>query len=373
MDFVFIKWSSSVSELAAGGAEAGSALARACLALEPLALSNGKLLARLDRLLANAPRPDANDTEEPEYKKIDDVLYEHLLSTMDAYLWYSSRAGSLVGVVESVRRRGNDAGRAAALFDSKAPIPLAALLLRPLHRALHYHRLAEELYASNPSASACGARELSARLDTAARAQLQHGENHAALCQLQRDLAGEDINLLLSATNDNEYTGWYSALSSAIENARDKFTDVDTELTPYEQETECPSAASSAGGGLAHVCWHRFTSLDTLHLHLAMRTQLSGYLLRKFKKSPGWQKLWVVFAISTLFFYKSWQDETPLASLPLLGYSVGAPTSEDNIDKDFVFKLQFKNHVYFFRADSLYTFNRWTEVLQTATMRPEHN
>lgn len=49
-----------MSELAAGGAEAGAALARACLALEPLALSNGKLLARLDRLLASAPRPDAN-------------------------------------------------------------------------------------------------------------------------------------------------------------------------------------------------------------------------------------------------------------------------------------------------------------------------
>ncbi|CAH1643181.1 unnamed protein product [Spodoptera littoralis] len=447
LELVTVKWSSSVSELAASGAESGPALARACLALEPLALSNGKLLARLDRLLSNAPRPDANDTEEPEYKKIGDVLYEHLLSTMDAYLWYSSRAGSLVGVVESVRRRGNEAGRAAALFDSKAPLPLAALLLRPLHRALHYHRLAEELYSASPGAGAEGARELSARVWGAARAQLQHGENHAALCQLQRDLAGydkllvaerefvrmgcvykhssrglqqrmlflfsdvlvvtsktgstqfrahsalplhalhlktselphsfsltvEDVNLLLSATNDSEYTGWYNALSNAIENARDKFTDVDTELTPYEQETESPSAASSAGGGLAHVCWHRFTSLDSVHLHLAMRTQLSGYLLRKFKKSPGWQKLWVVFAISTLFFYKSWQDETPLASLPLLGYSVGAPASEDNIDKDFVFKLQFKNHVYFFRADSQYTFNRWTEVLQTATMRPEHN
>ncbi|XP_022829172.1 FERM, RhoGEF and pleckstrin domain-containing protein 1-like isoform X3 [Spodoptera litura] len=448
LELVTVKWSSSVSELAAGGAESGPALARACLALEPLALSNGKLLARLDRLLANAPRPDANDTEEPEYKKIGDVLYEHLLSTMDAYLWYSSRAGSLVGVVESVRRRGNEAGRAAALFDSKAPLPLAALLLRPLHRALHYHRLADELYSGCPSPGAAGALELSARVWGAARAQLQHGENHAALCQLQRDLAGydkllvaerefvrmgcvykhssrglqqrmlflfsdvlvvtsktgstqfrahsalplhalhlntselphsfsltagEDVNLPLSATNDSEYTGWYNALLNAIENARDKFTDVDTELTPYEQETESPSAASSAGGGLAHVCWHRFTSLDSVHLHLAMRTQLSGYLLRKFKKSPGWQKLWVVFAISTLFFYKSWQDETPLASLPLLGYSVGAPASEDNIDKDFVFKLQFKNHVYFFRADSQYTFNRWTEVLQTATMRPEHN
>lgn len=449
LELVTVKWSSSVSELAAGGAEAGAALARACLALEPLALSNGKLLARLDRLLANTPKPE--DADEPEYKKIADVLYEHLLSTIDAYLWYSSRAGSLVGVVESVRRRGMEAGRAAAKFDAKAPLPLAALLLRPLHRALHYKRLAHELFNATQSECSAAALELAEHVASEAREQLQHGENHAALCQLQRDIAGydkllvaerefirmgcvykhssrglqqrmlflfsdvlvvtskagstqfrahsalplhalelkpselphtftltgEDINLLLSATNDCEYLGWYHALQTTIENARDKYTDVDTELTPYEQETESPMssacAAGGAGGGLAHVCWHRFTSLDTQHLHLAMRTQLSGYLLRKFKKSPGWQKLWVVFAVSTLFFYKSWQDETPLASLPLLGYSVGAPASDDNIDKDFVFKLQFKNHVYFFRADSQYTFNRWTEVLQTATMRPEQH
>ncbi|XP_026726628.1 FERM, ARHGEF and pleckstrin domain-containing protein 1-like [Trichoplusia ni] len=494
LELVTVKWSSSVSELAQGGAEAGAALARACLALEPLALRNGKLLARLDRLLANTNtnRSDGNDTEEPEYKKIADVLYEHLSSTIDAYSWYCTRAGSLVGVVESVRRRGLAAGRAAARFDARAPLPLAALLLRPLHRrrgrpaggvvesvrrrglaagraaarfdaraplplaalllrplhrALHLERLATELFNATESESAAAALELASKVAAEAREQLQHGENHAALCQLQRDitgydkilvaerefirmgcvykhssrglqqrmlflfsdvlvitsksgttqfrahsalplhalqlktselphsftLTGEDINLLMSAPNDVEYLGWYNALQNTIENARDKYTDVDTELTPYEAETAPAPEAPQSGGGLAHVCWHRVTSLDTQHLHLAMRTQLSGYLLRKFKKSPGWQKLWVVFAVSTLFFYKSWQDETPLASLPLLGYSVGAPTSEDGIDKDFVFKLQFKNHVYFFRADSYYTFNRWTEVLQTATMQPEHH
>lgn len=52
-------------------------------------------------------------------------------------------------------------------------------------------------------------------------------------------------------------------------------------------------------------------------------------------------------------------DEFPLASLPLLGYTVGAPIAEDAIGKDFVFKLQYKNHVYFFRAESEYTYNRY--------------
>ena len=52
------------------------------------------------------------------------------------------------------------------------------------------------------------------------------------------------------------------------------------------------------------------------------------------------------------------QDDFPLASLPLLGYGVHRPSAEDAIQKDFVFKLQFKNHVYFFRAESQYTFER---------------
>lgn len=48
-------------------------------------------------------------------------------------------------------------------------------------------------------------------------------------------------------------------------------------------------------------------------------------------------------------------------------YSVGAPTFQDTIQKEFVFKLSFKNHVYFFRADSEHTYNRWMEVLKSTT------
>lgn len=88
------------------------------------------------------------------------------------------------------------------------------------------------------------------------------------------------------------------------------------------------------------------------------QNQLSGFLLRKFKNSNGWQKLWVVFTNFCLFFYKSHRDDFPLASLPLLGYTVTTPSEKDGINKDFVFKLQFKSHVYFFRAESDYTFGR---------------
>lgn len=62
------------------------------------------------------------------------------------------------------------------------------------------------------------------------------------------------------------------------------------------------------------------------------------------------------------------QDDFPLASLPLLGYTVSTPEESDSIHKEYVFKLQFKSHVYFFRAESEYTFERYT----TCFYQPEH-
>eukprot|EP00096_Caligus_rogercresseyi_P014562 TRINITY_DN7072_c0_g1_i3.p1 TRINITY_DN7072_c0_g1~~TRINITY_DN7072_c0_g1_i3.p1 ORF type:complete len:264 (+),score=79.66 TRINITY_DN7072_c0_g1_i3:329-1120(+) len=116
-----------------------------------------------------------------------------------------------------------------------------------------------------------------------------------------------------------------------------------------------------------HVCWHRSTTVSSCEVVNSLRNGLSGYLLRKFKNSNGWQKLWVVFTSACLYFFKTYQDDFPLASLPLLGYAVDKPEEMDNIQKDFVFKLQFKNHVYFFRAESQYTYDRWIEVLSTVT------
>lgn len=55
------------------------------------------------------------------------------------------------------------------------------------------------------------------------------------------------------------------------------------------------------------------------------------------------------------------QDDYPLASLPLLGYSVTVPSESENIHKDYVFKLHFKSHVYYFRSESEYTFERYGE------------
>ncbi|XP_046393623.1 FERM, ARHGEF and pleckstrin domain-containing protein 1-like [Ischnura elegans] len=137
-----------------------------------------------------------------------------------------------------------------------------------------------------------------------------------------------------------------------------------TVVTSPSTTTTSPTQRSNT---TVHVCWHRNTSIGMNDQMCAVENQLSGYLLRKFKNSNGWQKLWVVFANFCLFFYKNFQDDFPLACLPLLGYYASSPSPSDNILKDYVFKLQFKNHVYFFRAESEYTFERWMEVISSAT------
>ncbi|KAJ8946052.1 hypothetical protein NQ314_008988 [Rhamnusium bicolor] len=192
---------------------------------------------------------------------------------------------------------------------------------------------------------------------------------------------GGNRALTVAANSAEEKEKWKTDLQNAIQMARDKS---DTKIT-YLSLKSCSSSdehvdqcannevstqtkpQAQRSNTTVHVCWHRSTSISMKDELLAVENQLSGYLLRKFKSSNGWQKLWVVFTSFCLFFYKGCLDDFPLASLPLLGYSVGPPSPDDEIGKDFVFKLQYKNHVYFFRAESEYTYNRWMEVIASAT------
>jgi len=69
--------------------------------------------------------------------------------------------------------------------------------------------------------------------------------------------------------------------------------------------TSLERQAPHRGNTMVHVCWHRNTSVSMVDFSVAVENQLSGTLLRKFKNSSGWQKLWVVFTNFCLFFYKS--------------------------------------------------------------------
>uniref|UniRef100_A0A7N6BPL5 FERM, ARHGEF and pleckstrin domain-containing protein 1 n=1 Tax=Anabas testudineus TaxID=64144 RepID=A0A7N6BPL5_ANATE len=148
----------------------------------------------------------------------------------------------------------------------------------------------------------------------------------------------------------------------------DSSAEAESEDDMAASQTSLERPAPHRGNTMVHVCWHRNTSVSMVDFSIAVENQLSGNLLRKFKNSNGWQKLWVVFTNFSLFFYKSHQDDYPLASLPLLGYSVTVPSESENIHKDYVFKLHFKSHIYYFRSESEYTFERWMEVIRSATI-----
>ncbi|PNJ10495.1 FARP2 isoform 16 [Pongo abelii] len=301
-------------------------------------------------------------------------------------------------------------------------LPLNTFLLKPIQRLLHYRLLLRRLCGHytpghHDYADCHDALKAITEVTTTLQHILIRLENLQKLTELQRDLVGVE-NLIAPGRveeSDNEWSvphcftiyaaqktivvaastrlekeKWMLDLNSAIQAAKSggdtapalpgstvctrpprSPNEVSLE---QESEDDARGARSSLEGHgqhrantTVHVCWYRNTSVSRADHSAAVENQLSGYLLRKFKNSHGWQKLWVVFTNFCLFFYKTHQDDYPLASLPLLGYSVSIPREADGIHKDYVFKLQFKSHVYFFRAESKYTFERWMEVIQGAS------
>ncbi|XP_035740182.1 FERM, ARHGEF and pleckstrin domain-containing protein 1-like isoform X1 [Vespa mandarinia] len=214
--------------------------------------------------------------------------------------------------------------------------------------------------------------------------KIQEGDNKTGTDHVFVISGYENQSLTVAACSEEEKERWIEDLNMTIAQA-----DAQDAKLPYLSLKSSGSAdevgdnvgletdrgscadvkASQRSNTTVHVCWHRNTSICYIDQLRAFQNQLSGFLLRKFKNSNGWQKLWVVFTSFCLFFYKSHQDDFPLASLPLLGYTVSTPSETDGINKDFVFKLQFKSHVYFFRAESDYTFGRWMVVIRSATQQ----
>ncbi|TMS11474.1 FERM, ARHGEF and pleckstrin domain-containing protein 1 [Larimichthys crocea] len=149
----------------------------------------------------------------------------------------------------------------------------------------------------------------------------------AASCASEMERWVEDIRMAidLAEQSSSPETDLLSTSLSDNKLSEDGGAEVESE------EELCGSRSSlerqgHRGNTTVHVCWHRNTSVSMVDFSVAVENQLSGNLLRKFKNSNGWQKLWVVFTNFSLFFYKSHQDDYPLASLPLLGYSVTVPS-----------------------------------------------
>ncbi|CAH8436774.1 unnamed protein product [Heterobilharzia americana] len=189
----------------------------------------------------------------------------------------------------------------------------------------------------------------------------------AASSDWQRDRWLEDISraILAAKTRPSTFIN-ESVMNNVGNNNNNKNDETSTKiLNCGTMESDSAQMLQRAVTSV-HVCWHRCFTLSMQDILRANEFQTSGYLLRKFKNSNGWQRLWVVFTQLCLFFYKSYRDECPLASLPLLGYTISKPGPDDQIRRDNVLKMQFKNHVYFFRGETRHSFERWVEYLSCA-------
>ncbi|KAG8000644.1 hypothetical protein GBF38_017078 [Nibea albiflora] len=300
-------------------------------------------------------------------------------------------------------------------------VPLNVFILRPLHRLIHYKQILERLCKHYP-ATHVDFRDCRAALADVSEVvdQLQGSlikmENFQKLLELKKDLIGVDNlvvpgrefirlgclsklsgkglqqrmffliresedewgvphaftlvgqqqSVVVAASSLTEMEKWMTDIKAAIEAAKTSNGPSSDLLTNNLTDNKDPSPVSGnkappvgppSGQGpvpLSVICWYRVQSLSFSESCRSLENQLSGNLLRKFKNSNGWQKLWVVFTNFSLFFYKSHQSPSP--------------QSLRNIHKDYVFKLHFKSHVYYFRAESEYTFERWMEVIRSATV-----
>ncbi|VDP78241.1 unnamed protein product [Echinostoma caproni] len=174
----------------------------------------------------------------------------------------------------------------------------------------------------------------------------------AAPSDWQRDRWLEDISRAILAAKTKPSPGMETGVSISM---------VDSKLSIMDSNEAADSSTilQRVTTTSVHVCWHRSFTYSMQDILRANEYQTSGYLLRKFKNSNGWQRLWVVFTQNCLFFYKSYRDDCPLASLPLLGYIITTPGADDQIRRDNVIKMQFKNHVYFFRGETHHSFEKY--------------
>ncbi|KAJ6660894.1 hypothetical protein lerEdw1_017051 [Lerista edwardsae] len=155
----------------------------------------------------------------------------------------------------------------------------------------------------------------------------------AASSRTEMDKWTEDIQMAIDlAENCNGLAPEFLGSSPPDSKSPEESTvDQESEDDLNASRTSLERQAPHRGNTTVHVCWHRNTSVSMVDFSIAV------------------------------------EDNHPLASLPLLGYSLTIPSESENIHKDYVFKLHFKSHVYYFRAESEYTFERWMEVIRSAT------
>ncbi|ETN81427.1 hypothetical protein NECAME_08501 [Necator americanus] len=131
---------------------------------------------------------------------------------------------------------------------------------------------------------------------------------------------GKKSVILLSPAKDD----WVKDISTAVkEDVRNRL-----DLPPIQIDNHERNSTMENGEPLDDAqAKDRPKKLTPLQI---VEVSQSGYLLRKLRNSNGWQKLWTELTSHTLFFYKTHQDDVPLANLPLLEYKLCMPSVTDH-------------------------------------------
>ncbi|KAH0623976.1 hypothetical protein JD844_007207 [Phrynosoma platyrhinos] len=332
-----------------------------------------------------------------DYQRIGDVMLKNM-HTLKEFTSYLQKHDEILTELEKATKRIKKLEMVYKEFELQKVcyLPLNTFLLKPIQRLMHYKLILGRLckhYTPDHRDYADSRNALKEITEMTSHLQnsLIRLENFQKLTELQHDLLGIDNlvaagrlivldppveesenewsvphcftiysaqkTIVVAASTRLEMGKWMEDLNMAIEMAKktteksDMFLEnslcnrsnrsSDEVSLEQESEEDIHSSRSSLdrqshhrANTTMHVCWYRNTSVSMTDHSVAV------------------------------------EDDYPLASLPLLGYAISIPVEADGIQKDYVFKLQFKSHVYFFRAESKYTFERWMEVIKRATSSP---
>ena len=145
--------------------------------------------------------------------------------------------------------------------------------------------------------------------ESAIAQQQQQQNNNNSLMLTNQSLPSNDLlDKIDSALNEHwkNLNGTSTATDTAISTMNNgNGNGNDNQQQQFGIDNIQQQQQQSRSNTIIHVCWQRNCTITNFDYRYALTVSFSGYLLRKFKNSSGWQKLWVEFTHFCLFFYKT--------------------------------------------------------------------
>ncbi|KAF7664296.1 hypothetical protein LDENG_00181230 [Lucifuga dentata] len=114
---------------------------------------------------------------------------------------------------------------------------------------------------------------------------------------------------------------------------------------------------------------HRKGTASLTQMTVLEEGSISGSLQRSKRSKRNWKRLWFLLKDKVLYTYRAQEEKVASESLPLLGFTVKLPDSQEGEEDASVFQLYHKNTLYYtFKAEDNYTAQRWVNAMEEATV-----